>query len=317
VKMRAQYEADIAKSLNDQTLTLEEQIGLQSEQSKITGLTSDEYEVQQALLAKKVELQRQGVDLASEEAVRVMQLTEQVVRQNQQIDKAKTQAQEWQNTWKSAGTGVTSSLSSAFVALFDKQQKAADVLKSGLSSTFKSLAQNIMDQMLKPLSDYIAKMLAQMAAYGFTGSVGVGTNASAGTASIPSNVAANGAYFSNGIAAFANGGTFTNSIVSSPTLFKFANGGAVKTGLMGEAGEEAIMPLRRDASGRLGVSAASGGGNNISISISVDASGGTQTQAAGDTSDNQGRKLGEAISAAVKNEILQQQRPGGLLSKRS
>ena len=55
---------------------------------------------------------------------------------------------------------------------------------------------------------------------------------------------------------FAKGGTFTNSIVNSPTLFKFARG----TGLMGEAGPEAIMPLKRDASGNLGVRADSGGG---------------------------------------------------------
>lgn len=49
---------------------------------------------------------------------------------------------------------------------------------------------------------------------------------------------------------FAKGGSFTNSIVTSPTLFKFAKG----TGLMGEAGPEAIMPLSRGSDGKLGVS---------------------------------------------------------------
>jgi lambda family phage tail tape measure protein len=48
---------------------------------------------------------------------------------------------------------------------------------------------------------------------------------------------------------FAKGGAFTNSIVSSPTMFKFADGGAMRTGLMGEAGPEAIMPLKRGADG--------------------------------------------------------------------
>lgn len=60
---------------------------------------------------------------------------------------------------------------------------------------------------------------------------------------------------------FAKGGTFSNQVVASPTLFKFANG----TGMMGEAGPEAIMPLRRDASGRLGVQAAGGGGGNAVV----------------------------------------------------
>lgn len=55
------------------------------------------------------------------------------------------------------------------------------------------------------------------------------------------------------ITAFAKGGAFTNSVVSSPTLFKFAKGASL--GLMGEAGPEAIMPLQRDSRGRLGVKA--------------------------------------------------------------
>lgn len=49
------------------------------------------------------------------------------------------------------------------------------------------------------------------------------------------------------IAAFATGGVFTNSVVSRPTMFPM--------GLMGEAGDEAIMPLKRGADGSLGVQA--------------------------------------------------------------
>jgi phage-related minor tail protein len=67
-------------------------------------------------------------------------------------------------------------------------------------------------------------------------------------------LAANGATFSNGIAKFATGG-----IVNGPTLFPFADGGAMQMGLMGEAGPEAIMPLQRGADGSLGVRAAMGG----------------------------------------------------------
>lgn len=59
--------------------------------------------------------------------------------------------------------------------------------------------------------------------------------------------AAKGAYFDGGIAKFASGG-----VVSSPTAFGFGNG---KTGLMGEKGPEAILPLQRGAGGNLGVSA--------------------------------------------------------------
>jgi phage-related minor tail protein len=54
-------------------------------------------------------------------------------------------------------------------------------------------------------------------------------------------------YDIGGLRKFASGG-----VVDSPTLFKYGNGGK---GLMGEAGPEAIVPLKRAANGDLGVSA--------------------------------------------------------------
>lgn len=65
---------------------------------------------------------------------------------------------------------------------------------------------------------------------------------------------------------FADGGVFTNSVVSTPTLFKFAGGG--KFGEMGEAGPEAIMPLKKGPNGSLGVQmygANSGGGQSNNV----------------------------------------------------
>ena len=56
------------------------------------------------------------------------------------------------------------------------------------------------------------------------------------------------AFSSNGVVPFAKGG-----IVSKPTMFQYADGASGSFGLMGEAGAEAIMPLKRGPSGRLGV----------------------------------------------------------------
>ena len=102
----------------------------------------------------------------------------------------------------------------------------------------------------------------------------------------------------NKIVPYAKGG-----LIDRPTIFPLATGAA----LAGEAGVEAIMPLRRGKDGKLGVEATGGGTTNVVVN--VDASG---SSVEGD--EQQGRELGRLISAAVQSEILQQQRPGGLLA---
>ncbi len=72
---------------------------------------------------------------------------------------------------------------------------------------------------------------------------------------------ADGGAFSQGrVIPFANGG-----IVNGPTPFPMRGA----TGLMGEAGPEAIMPLARGPDGKLGVRGAGGGGSTIVMNIST------------------------------------------------
>ena len=102
----------------------------------------------------------------------------------------------------------------------------------------------------------------------------------------------------NKIVPYAYGG-----IVNKPTLFPMANG----MGLMGEAGPEGVLPLKRGKDGKLGVIANGGGVGNIVVN--VDASG---TSVEGGQQES--RELGRLIAVAVQSEILEQQRPGGLLA---
>ena len=91
-------------------------------------------------------------------------------------------------------------------------------------------------------------------------------------------------------------------IVNKPTVFPMKNG----LGLMGEAGAEAIMPLKRGKDGKLGV-ASQGGGGNV-VNVSVDASG---TKAEGNTM--KANQIGKMIGAAIEAELVKQKRPGGIL----
>jgi len=112
---------------------------------------------------------------------------------------------------------------------------------------------------------------------------------------------AKGNVFDKGLKEYAKGG-----IVTKPTLFAYGAGGSGNFGLMGEAGAEAILPLKRGRSGNLGVEA-SGGATNIVVN--VDASG---SSVEGDEADS--KALGLALSAAIESELIKQKRPGGLLA---
>lgn len=65
---------------------------------------------------------------------------------------------------------------------------------------------------------------------------------------------ANGGAFNKGVQMFADGG-----VVNAPTMFGHSGG----LGVMGEAGPEAIMPLKRGPDGKLGVAGANGG--NVTV----------------------------------------------------
>ena len=74
---------------------------------------------------------------------------------------------------------------------------------------------------------------------------------------------------------------------------------------MGEAGPEAIMPLKRGRNGKLGVESSGGIGN---INVNVDASG-SNVQ----SDSTQSAELGKMLGMAVQAELIRQKRPGGLL----
>lgn len=116
-------------------------------------------------------------------------------------------------------------------------------------------------------------------------------------------MARGGVFGSAGVTAFARGG-----VVGSPALFPFANG----VGLMGEAGPEAIMPLKRDASGRLGVAAQgeAGGVREIRVTVgwSKDADGNIRPMVEEVSENASGRAIERFNRLALPARVAQIQR---------
>jgi hypothetical protein len=118
------------------------------------------------------------------------------------------------------------------------------------------------------------------------GSVGVSSPMGAVDYGLKGGKLAQGGVYDAGLRKFSMGGAFTNSIVNDPTLFKFAHG----TGLMGEAGPEAIMPLKRDNNGNLGVR--SGQQGNVDVVVNNYSN---QQATTKETTDSRGNRRIEVI----------------------
>lgn len=115
------------------------------------------------------------------------------------------------------------------------------------------------------------------------------------------STSANGNVFNAGnLQAFATGG-----VVGSPTLFPMAGG---KTGLMGEAGPEAIMPLKRGPDGRLGV--VSSGGGSVTVNNVINVTG------TGDAAyvRSEVAKLMPQITGATKAAVIDARKRGGQMA---
>lgn len=140
----------------------------------------------------------------------------------------------------------------------------------------------------------------------------------AGAATVPQ---AKGGAWSNGVQMFAKGGAFTNSVVSRPTAFATSTG----LGVMGEAGEEAIMPLTRTSDGSLGVKAQlsaqqspssfGAGGAGVVVYVNIDNQGNTETSATDSDYNDFGKDIGDFVDQRYQRLLTRDLSPGGAIWK--
>lgn len=148
----------------------------------------------------------------------------------------------WEN-YRDSAADVAGQTQSMFAKAFTGAEDALTQFVRTGKLSFKSLTNSIIEDLIRiQMRKALAGVVSAAAGGGFM----------SGMASL---FQADGGAWNNGVQMFAKGGAFTNSIVDRPTLFPFAKG----TGLMGEAGPEAIMPLTRGPDGALGVRAHGGG----------------------------------------------------------
>ncbi|HEK0505203.1 TPA: phage tail tape measure protein [Pseudomonas aeruginosa] len=227
----------------------------------------------------------------------------------------------WQNIQADAAD-VASATDDMLTTGFNTASNAlADFATTG-KFKFRDFASSVINDMARIASQQAATGLlsgvlgAGVSAFSgwMGGSATAGASASGYTGNAYANWAAaqaHGGAWANGVQFFANGAAFTNSIVSRPTAFGMAGG---RTGVMGEAGPEAILPLARGADGSLGVRSVGGGGGtalqvNAPVAVTVE-----DRSSEGMELDQEAlqQNMQLQMKAAAERAVADSWRPGGV-----
>src|SRR5450830_344203 len=237
----------------------------------------------------------------------------------------------WDNYLDSARNiaGQTKSLfGNAFSSMEDSLVNFAVTGKASFADFTKSILADMARIATRQASSALLGSLVGAAASYFGGSAAGGNGLAAGsTGAASSNLGASaggysGSYFpqamggawSGGVQMFADGGAFTNSIVSKPTSFGMANG---NMGIAGEAGPEAIMPLTRTSSGKLGVMAMGGGSGatQINVEVHIDGDGNASSSADAPGYDMFGKELAAFVEQKYQQKRNKDMGQGGVINK--
>jgi hypothetical protein len=203
-----------------------------------------------------------------------------IVNQTMALDEQQKVLDEAKAKQKEVGDLISSSMEDAFMSIVDGTKSVKDA--------FKSMAASIISELYRIF--VIKKIVGGITSFLGFADGGVFSGGSV----VPS---AKGNIFSGGnVVPFANGG-----VVSSPMTFPMTGG---KTGLMGEAGPEAIMPLKRGKGGKLGVVAENNGNVVIHQNFNFSANG-----------DESVKKIiaqaAPQIAQMTKTSIINDRRRGG------
>jgi hypothetical protein len=272
-----------------------------SRRKVLIGLTEEQAKRQELLYQTEDKLgefrNKYGNDFVNNIVNQTMALDE----QQKVLDEARAQQEE-------IGDLISSSMEDAFMSIVDGTKSVKDAFKSMAASIISELYRIFV---VKKIVGGITSLFGFADGGVFSGGNIVPSakgNIFSGGNIVPSakgnifsggNVvpSAKGNIFSGGnVVPFANGG-----VVSSPMTFPMTGG---KTGLMGEAGPEAIMPLKRGKGGKLGVVAENNGNVVINQSFNFSANG-----------DESVKKIiaqaAPQIAQMTKTSIINDRRRGG------
>lgn len=275
----ATFEEQDRGAVNDQMRAVERETELAEERLRISRLGGRERKIELAVLEEINKAQQAGLELTQAQVEAIRASAAERIAAEEATPRQEEAADRYKGVWKDAAGEIGSSLEDAIMEATKKGTVDAEALLDGLVS---DIIQSIMKAYItQPLVTGLSDMIN-----GWGGGAAPTANAFGGVI---------------GATAYAAGG-----VVDRPIAFRAAAG----VGLMGEAGPEAILPLKRGADGRLGVGGGGGGMGKSSITIF------DQRSAAGaspvEVEENTGPDGERMVQVMIRDEVRRAVRGGDL-----
>lgn len=341
---KANQQRQLAVKLQEQTRdAVKQTFSLQLEQSNKLAEMSlsqpayeqmlEEQKIREDFTQRRVQLEQEVTDKNS--ALYTQQTAFLASEQQKQLDIVRSSADERAKAEGSYSLGFRKGVSdwvatskNAYAQMRDLAVSSFDAMADGVATfattgkfNFSSFATSVIADLIKIQTRMAASSLlsslfgigmsaagaaaggAASGSGGATGDMGMGT----GWQNYVPN-AKGGVYASPSLSAFSG------QIVDRPTTFAFAKG----AGLMGEAGPEAIMPLKRGADGSLGIRMVGVNQQAVSaapqVTIHIDGSGNTATQATVGY-EQFGADIGRYVDQRYRTLRDRDLRPGGTIQR--
>lgn len=252
--------------------------------AQLASMSERERVVSEAVYAaqdKSAQRQEQIIKQISDETERTRALNEEKQQLASHIDAVTAAAEKSYDAQRGFESGWNRALQNYVDDVGNSAKSAQGMFNNmadGMSDALARFAQTGRISFSGLANSIIADILRMQARASTSGLMGYLTNAlgayfggaGSGFGQTPAQASVGADINSAGLGAFEKGGVFANSpslssysggVYSTPQLFAFANG----AGVFGEAGPEAIMPLKRGKDGKLGVASESSGGVTVNV----------------------------------------------------
>lgn len=257
---KAAREAErLARAYDNMIARGEEFVARQRMEQRTVGLTAEAANRLRHEFDFLADAQRNGIDLTPQQTARLRDLAGQMAATEERTSRLRE------------AFDFTKDTVGGFLEDFRRGLQDGESIWRAFANAATSAIDKVVDRLMNQLLDAIFEVnnAASGGGGGFLGQVLGMVGGLFGAASMGSGAGHNvgsgigpgmgGVYAKGGVVSGAGISAYSGSVVSQPTLFPFAKG----VGLMGEAGPEAILPLKRGPGGRLGVEAGGGGGVHV------------------------------------------------------